>query len=62
MLDKVREGLSNPDFVSTEKYASQQQICFKFIASNCELSGKSFKNYVEIKSFSSGNKREKSIF
>ena len=60
MLDKVREGLSNPDFVSTEKYASQQQICFKFIASNCELSGKSFKkNYVEIKSFSSGNKEKK---
>lgn len=60
MLDKVREGLSNPDFVSSKKYATQQQICFNFISSNCDLSGKSFKEkYVEIKSFSSKNKDKK---
>ncbi|MCU4629035.1 hypothetical protein KTJ53_04865 [Acinetobacter variabilis] len=60
LLDKVREGLSDPEFISSAKYADQQKICYNIIASNCDLSGKSFKEkYAEIKSFSSRNKEKK---
>lgn len=62
ILDKVREGLSNPDFISSEKYSKQQQICFNLISANCDLTGKVFKEqYAEIKKFSSKNK-EKNVF
>ena len=60
LVDQVRKGLSNPNFLSSETYANKQQVCFGLIAANCDLSGKAFKElYTEIKYFSATTKEQK---